>query len=72
MLNEGHLGMSRMKSKARSLMWWPGMDVDIEETVKKCQHCQLTRHNPAPTPCQSWDFPKKLWKSLHIDYAGPY
>lgn len=37
------------------MMWWPGMDGDIEETVKKCQHCQLTRHNPAPTPCQSWD-----------------
>lgn len=64
--------MSRMKSKARSLMWWPGMDVDIEESVKECQHCQLTRHNPAPTPCQSRDFPKEPWKRLHIDYAGPF
>ena len=72
MLHEGHLGMSRMKSKARSLMWWPGMDRDIEETVKKCQHCQLTCHNPALTPCQSWDFAKEPWKRLHIDYAGPF
>ena len=62
MLHEGHLGMSRIKAKARSLIWWPGMDMEIEEMVKKCQQCQLTRHNPATTP--------EPWKRIHIDYAG--
>ena len=72
MLHEGHFGMSRMKAKARSLIWWPGMDIEIKEMVKKCQQCQLTRHNPAPTPCQAWNYPTEPWKCIHIDYAGPF
>ena len=72
MLHEGHLGMSRMKSKARSFMWWPKLDLDIERLVKNCSQCQLTRHSPAPAPCQSWDYPPEPWRRLHIDYAGPF
>ena len=72
MLHEGHIGMSRMKSKARSLMWWPKMDAEIEDIVKKCNPCQLTQHNPRRTPCQSWDFPTEPWRRLHVDYAGPF
>uniref|UniRef100_A0A1X7V7W4 Integrase zinc-binding domain-containing protein n=1 Tax=Amphimedon queenslandica TaxID=400682 RepID=A0A1X7V7W4_AMPQE len=30
MLHEGHIGMSRMKSKAHSYLWRPKMNADIE------------------------------------------
>ena len=40
--------------------------------VKKCQQCQLTRHNLAPTPCQAWGYPTEPWKHIHIDYAVPF
>ena len=39
-LHGGHPGVSRMKSLARELEWWPGMDVAIERMVKQCQKCQ--------------------------------
>ena len=38
-LHEGHPGVTRMKSIARSLTWWPGIDKDIEKTVQNCQPC---------------------------------
>ena len=39
-LHEGHLGIVRMKAVARSLIWWAGMDSEVEEVTKTCQSCQ--------------------------------
>ena len=34
-LHEGHLGVVKMKTLARSYVWWPKMDSAIEELKKK-------------------------------------
>ena len=69
---ERHSGNTRMKALARSYMWWPGIDQEIEEKVKACSSCQRTRQNPASAPLHPWEFPKQPWERLHTDYAGPY
>ena len=35
--NEAHPGISRMKALARGYVWWPNMDREIEDAVKRCQ-----------------------------------
>ncbi|XP_026322562.1 uncharacterized protein LOC113232139 [Hyposmocoma kahamanoa] len=35
-LHKSHLGIVKMKSNARSRMWWPGIDSDIERHVSAC------------------------------------
>ena len=30
-----------MKALARSYLWWPVMDTDIEQSIKSCKSCQL-------------------------------
>ena len=72
LLHSGHPGNSRMKSLARSFVWWPGIDHDLEEKVKRCDACQRVRHNPAPAPLHPWEFPRNSWECLHADFAGPF
>ncbi|XP_028304146.1 uncharacterized protein K02A2.6-like [Gouania willdenowi] len=72
MLHEAHPGVSRMKSLARSFVWWPGMDVALEEKVKTCLQCQTNQKMPAPAPLHPWEWPTRPWSRLHLDFAGPF
>ena len=71
MLHESHPGIARMKSLGRTYMWWPGMDREIEEYVKGCTVCQMSRKDPPVAPFHSWAWPERPWTRVHIDYAGP-
>ena len=41
-LHEEHPGMFWMKALARSFMWWPGLDQQIEWKVRSCSACTTT------------------------------
>ena len=39
-LHETHPGCTKMKALARSYIWWPKMDKDLQDLVKKCRVCR--------------------------------
>ena len=69
-LHFSHLGITRMKSLARSYVWWPSIDAEIELKVRSCEPCQATQKSPALQPLHPWEWPGKPWTRLHIDYSG--
>ena len=71
-LHQGHPGMARMKSVARSYLWWPGLDKELEECVQNCVPCQTVKSAPALAPLHPWVWPSKPWKRVHLDFAGPF
>ncbi|KAK3745815.1 hypothetical protein QZH41_005677 [Actinostola sp. cb2023] len=71
-LHENHLGISRMKSLARSYVWWPKLDEALEKTAKGCEVCQAHQKNPVRAPLHPWQWPPRPWSRVHIDYAGPF
>jgi len=71
-LHQGHIGVVKMKSLARSYVWWPGIDRDIENAVKSCHGCQRVQKAPALAPLHPWEWPSNPWERIHIDYAGPF
>ncbi|KAL5479522.1 hypothetical protein EMCRGX_G023050 [Ephydatia muelleri] len=71
-LLEAHPGIVRMKGLARGIVWWPGIDKDLEATVKSCNACQANRKSPPVAPLHPWKFPSSPWSRLHIDFAGPF
>ena len=66
-----HPGMTRMKELARSYIWWPNLNVQIEQQVSKCETCQAMRKEPPKAQIHPWSYPAKAWSRVHIDYAGP-
>ena len=60
-----------MKALARMFVWWPGMDREIEETVKHCAECQQAQPSPPAAPLHPWQWPTRPWARIHIDFAGP-
>ena len=39
LIHESHLGMEKCKSRARHLLYWPRMTLDIEDIVSNCVVC---------------------------------
>ena len=71
-LHQDHPGVTRMKSVARSYMWWPGLDKDPESLAKTCQLCQAVKQAPPVAPLHPWVWPSKPWQRVHLDFAGPF
>ena len=71
-IHEGHPGISRSKQIARSYVWWPSMDKELENTVKSCNRCQEHRKSPPVAPLNPWPWPEKPWSRIHVDFAGPF
>jgi hypothetical protein len=71
MLHQGHPGIVRMKSLARSIVYWPNIDKEIENLVKSCHNCQVAAKMPPKEKPIPWSKPSKPWSRVHIDYAGP-
>ena len=68
-LHKSHLGITRTKSLARSILWWPGLDQAIVDMVKCCSVCQATRDKAANVPLLSWQWSERPLERVHVDYA---
>ena len=64
------MGICRMKALARSHVWWPRVDQEIESVCKSCEVCLSNRNTPAPAPLHPWAWPQKPWQRIHIDFPG--
>ena len=72
MAHEGHLGIVKLKQRCRDLVWWPGIDGEIEALVKDCAACLVsgkTGHQPPP-PLQPLPWPSQPWDHLQLDVCG--
>lgn len=70
-LHSTHLGIVKMKSIARSFIWWLGIDIEIEGITKRCELCLIHSENPPKTVLHSWPWPDGPSLRVHLDFLGP-
>ncbi|XP_064469738.1 uncharacterized protein K02A2.6-like [Ornithodoros turicata] len=68
-LHDCHVGQTKMKMLARSYLWWPGLDKDIEAKVQHCDQCASVAAQESPVPLHQWESPEKPWCRPHADFA---
>lgn len=70
-LHQGHPGSNRMRSLARTIVYWPKMDEDITRYVNSCGACAAAAKLPVKTLLHTWPKTIRPWQRIHIDFAGP-
>ncbi|XP_046868366.1 uncharacterized protein K02A2.6-like [Drosophila willistoni] len=71
-LHAAHPGIVKIKALARSYVWWPNIDAEIELIVKKCIPCKQNRNYHSEAPVHHWESAKRPWSRVHIDFTGPF
>ena len=66
-LHEGHLGINKTIARARDVLFWPRMSVEITEKIKNCPVCLENRPSQQPEPMKSHEIPPLPWAKVGTD-----
>ncbi|XP_015763303.1 PREDICTED: uncharacterized protein K02A2.6-like [Acropora digitifera] len=63
-LGERHLGINKTIARARKVLFWPGVTVDLTEKIKNCPVCLENRPSLQPEPLRSHEIPPLHWAKV--------
>lgn len=66
-LHEGHIGMEKVKRRAREIFYWPGINGDIEKYIKKCKICERFAQKNAKQTLLPYPLPDRPWQRVGAD-----
>ena len=73
LLHEGHMGIEKSKARARQIFYWPGINADIENYIKKCKLCEANSNKQQKETLLLYPLPERPWERLGLDifsYGG--
>lgn len=68
LIHENHAGIVKMKLIARSYVWWPTLQHDIESYAQNCEICQSTRSVPKEIVKTKWQPASFPFERVHLDF----
>ena len=66
-IHAGHQGMEKCKLRAKTCVYWKGINADIERTVKTCSICQSNQSSQQAETLLPHDIPDGPWQVLATD-----
>lgn len=62
-----HLGVEKCKNRAREIVYWPGMNQQIENIVNSCDSCMRYKKANSKESLLPQEVPNGAWEQLGID-----
>lgn len=70
--SSGHAGIRRMSNNIKKYYYWPGIDNDVQEFVKRCDKCQKQKHSlPIKEPMIITSTANTAFEKVYLDLVGP-
>ena len=66
-IHQSHMGIDRSKQRARELVFWPGINKDIESVVKNCSVRAEYRCKNVKEPMLLGEIPQYSWQIVATD-----
>ena len=68
LLHASHQGIERTKRRARQTVFWPGINNDIETTVRSCNQCQEHQSSQQKETLLQEPFPSRIFEQVALDF----
>ena len=66
-LHDAHQGIVRLKRRARQVLYWPRMNIDIENHVQSCARCQERQPSLTKEPMATSPRPSRVFQEVSAD-----
>ena len=66
-IHKSHLGMAKCRQRAREVLFWPGMSVDVEQMVINCSVCADFSKKQPTEPLRPTVPPSLPWQKIGTD-----
>ena len=66
-IHTAHLGIEKCRARARSVVFWPGINSAIDELVSKCITCQQHQRSNQREPLIPQEVPERPWATVAAD-----
>jgi len=66
-IHQAHQGVEKCQLRARSCVFWPEINKDIEGRVPKCEVCQESQNTQAKETLESHEVPTRPWQVVGTD-----
>ena len=67
LIHSTHLGIVKCKQRAREVVYWPGMNTDIEELINNCESCAAFQKHQPNQPLKPLPLPNFPFERISLD-----
>ena len=66
-IHASHIGIQGCLRRAREVLYWPGMNRDIENCIAQCQVCNSQPREQTKEPMICHEIPTRPWEKIAVD-----